>query len=95
MSKEILINCTAKSRSLATPITYRSIPIGLSLCSRNGNGLLKRRIELHILIEKHTPDIMLIQETHLKPTHTFNIPNYRYYRNVRITDERAVGELSS
>ncbi|GFW41201.1 putative RNA-directed DNA polymerase from transposon X-element [Trichonephila clavipes] len=69
----------------------RSLPIGLSLCSWNANGLLKRRIELRIFIEKHSPDIILIQETHLRPSHSFNIANYRCYRNDRITEDRAAG----
>ncbi|GFX64134.1 hypothetical protein TNCV_2090321 [Trichonephila clavipes] len=69
----------------------RSSPIGLSLCSWNANGLLKRRIEFRIFIEKHSPDIILIQETHLRPSHSFNIANYRCYRNDRITEAHAAG----
>ncbi|GFT27601.1 putative RNA-directed DNA polymerase from transposon X-element [Trichonephila clavipes] len=34
-------------------------------------------------IDKHTPDIFLIQETHLRPEHSFKIPNYSCYRNDR------------
>ncbi|GFS82414.1 probable RNA-directed DNA polymerase from transposon X-element [Trichonephila clavipes] len=69
----------------------RSSPIGLSLCSWNANGLLKRRIELRIFIEKHCPDIILIQETHLRLSHSFNIANYSCYRNDRITEDCAAG----
>ncbi|GFV49438.1 probable RNA-directed DNA polymerase from transposon X-element [Trichonephila clavipes] len=36
--------------------------------------------------EKHSPDIFLIQETHLRPSHNFNIANYTCYRNNRISD---------
>ncbi|GFU76158.1 hypothetical protein TNCV_3036901 [Trichonephila clavipes] len=47
-------------------------PIGLNLCSWNANGLLRRRVELRIFIEKRTlPIFSLIQETHLRPSHTF------------------------
>ncbi|GFW91862.1 hypothetical protein TNCV_4080221 [Trichonephila clavipes] len=67
----------------------RSSPIDLSLCSWNANGLLKRRIELRIFIKKHSPDIILIQETHLRPSHSFNIANYHCYRNDRISEDRA------
>ncbi|GFX84177.1 putative RNA-directed DNA polymerase from transposon X-element [Trichonephila clavipes] len=61
-------------------------PIGLNLCSWNANGLLRRRVELRIFIEKHSPDIFLIQETHLRSSHTFTIANYTCYRNDRITN---------
>ncbi|GFX10479.1 putative RNA-directed DNA polymerase from transposon X-element [Trichonephila clavipes] len=66
-------------------------PIGLNLCSWNANGLLRRRVELRIFIEKHSPDIFLIQETHLRPSHTFTIANYTCYRNDRITNAAAAG----
>ncbi|GFW52963.1 probable RNA-directed DNA polymerase from transposon X-element [Trichonephila clavipes] len=36
--------------------------------------------------KKHSPDILLIQETHLRPAHNFNIANYTCHRNDRITD---------
>ncbi|GFU11704.1 methylmalonic aciduria type A homolog, mitochondrial [Trichonephila clavipes] len=67
---------------------YSSSPIGLSLCSWNANGLLRRNAELRLFIEKHSPerDILLIQETHLRPSHNFNIANYTCHRNDRITD---------
>ncbi|GFX91422.1 probable RNA-directed DNA polymerase from transposon X-element [Trichonephila clavipes] len=65
---------------------YSSSPIGLSLCSWNANGLLRRNAELRIFIEKHSPDIFLIQETHLRPSHNFNIANYTCHRNDRISD---------
>ncbi|GFX83855.1 putative RNA-directed DNA polymerase from transposon X-element [Trichonephila clavipes] len=63
-----------------------SSPIGLSLCSWNANGLLRRNAELRILIEKHSPDIFLIQETHLRPSHSCNIANYTCHENDRISD---------
>ncbi|GFV12845.1 putative RNA-directed DNA polymerase from transposon X-element [Trichonephila clavipes] len=65
---------------------YSSSPIGLSLCSWNANGLLRKIAELRIFIEKHSPDIFLIQETHLRPSHNFNIANYTCHRNDRISD---------
>ncbi|GFS54215.1 hypothetical protein TNCV_2527441 [Trichonephila clavipes] len=52
-----------------------SSPIDLSLCYWNANGLLRRNVELRIFIEKHSPDIFLIKETHLRPSPTFNIAN--------------------
>ncbi|GFW56140.1 probable RNA-directed DNA polymerase from transposon X-element [Trichonephila clavipes] len=60
-------------------------PIGLSLCSWNANGLLGKITELKIFIEKHSPDLILIQETHLRPSHNINIANYICYRNDRLT----------
>ncbi|GFY62688.1 putative RNA-directed DNA polymerase from transposon X-element [Trichonephila inaurata madagascariensis] len=34
-------------------------------------------------VDKHSPDILLIQETHLRPEHSFKIPNYNCYRTDR------------
>ncbi|GFU73150.1 probable RNA-directed DNA polymerase from transposon X-element [Trichonephila clavipes] len=51
-------------------------PIGLSLCSWNANGILSKITELKVFIEQHSPDLILIQETHLRPTHNINIANY-------------------
>ncbi|GFU03253.1 probable RNA-directed DNA polymerase from transposon X-element [Trichonephila clavipes] len=34
-------------------------------------------------VDKHAPDLFLIQETHLRPEDSFKIPNYRCYRNDR------------
>ncbi|GFV59447.1 putative RNA-directed DNA polymerase from transposon X-element, partial [Trichonephila clavipes] len=34
-------------------------------------------------IDKHAPDLLLLQETHLRPEHSFSIPNYVCYRNDR------------
>ncbi|GFT01441.1 hypothetical protein TNCV_3215361 [Trichonephila clavipes] len=69
-------------------------PIGLSLCSWNANGLLSKLTELKIFTEQHSPDLILIQETHLRPSHNINIANYTCYRNDRPTssdNNRAFG----
>ncbi|GFV24724.1 probable RNA-directed DNA polymerase from transposon X-element [Trichonephila clavipes] len=69
-------------------------PIGLSLCSWNANGILSKITELKIFIEQHSPDLILIQETHLRPSHNINIANYTCYRNDRPTssdNNRAFG----
>ncbi|GFW98629.1 hypothetical protein TNCV_2758081 [Trichonephila clavipes] len=39
------------------------VPIGLSLCSWNANGLLRRRAEMLIFIEEHSSDLFLFEET--------------------------------
>ncbi|GFU20588.1 uncharacterized protein TNCV_3368731 [Trichonephila clavipes] len=41
-------------------------------------------------IDKHSPDLFLIQETHLRPEYSFNIPNYICYRNDRTGPTRGV-----
>ncbi|GFX63062.1 hypothetical protein TNCV_3161541 [Trichonephila clavipes] len=48
-------------------------------------------MEFKIFVEKYAPDLILIQETHLRPKHNINIPNYICYRNDRDTGERARG----
>ncbi|GFU79579.1 probable RNA-directed DNA polymerase from transposon X-element [Trichonephila clavipes] len=64
---------------------------GLSLCSWNANGIKRKIFEFKLFIEKHNPDIILLQETHLRPSQRFNICNYNCYRNDRITDGPASG----
>ncbi|GFW03458.1 probable RNA-directed DNA polymerase from transposon BS [Trichonephila clavipes] len=64
---------------------------GLSLCSWNANGIKRKFFEFKLFIEKHSPDIILLQETHLRPSQRFNICNYNCYRNDRITDGPASG----
>ncbi|GFX52860.1 probable RNA-directed DNA polymerase from transposon X-element [Trichonephila clavipes] len=64
---------------------------GLSLCSWNANGIRNKLFEFKIFVEKHCPDIILLQETHLRPSQYFNICNYNCYRNDRITDGPASG----
>ncbi|GFX14542.1 probable RNA-directed DNA polymerase from transposon X-element [Trichonephila clavipes] len=44
--------------------------------------------------EKYSPDLLLIQETHLRPSHNINIANYTCYRNDRqptTENDRAFG----
>ncbi|GFU61257.1 RNA-directed DNA polymerase from mobile element jockey [Trichonephila clavipes] len=48
-------------------------------------------MEFKIFLEKYAPDLILIQETHLRPKYNINIPNYICYRNDRDTGERARG----
>ncbi|GFT01091.1 probable RNA-directed DNA polymerase from transposon X-element [Trichonephila clavipes] len=42
-------------------------------------------------VDKHAPDLFLIQETHLRPEDSFKIPNYRCYRNDRTHQPLAGG----
>ncbi|GFV75883.1 probable RNA-directed DNA polymerase from transposon X-element [Trichonephila clavipes] len=72
-----------------TMISHKSI--GLKLFSWNANGILNKISEFKIFVEKHSPDLALIQETHLRPHHNINITNYNCYRNDRIGDGIARG----
>ncbi|GFV73697.1 probable RNA-directed DNA polymerase from transposon X-element [Trichonephila clavipes] len=56
---------------------------GLSIYSWNADGVRSRIVEIRDFIDKHAPDLFLIQETHLRPEHSFKIPNYSCYRNDR------------
>ncbi|GFU60750.1 hypothetical protein TNCV_3099201 [Trichonephila clavipes] len=42
-----------------------------------------RIVEMRDFIDKARPDLLLLQETHLRPEHSFSIPNYVCYRNDR------------
>ncbi|GFT92359.1 probable RNA-directed DNA polymerase from transposon X-element [Trichonephila clavipes] len=56
---------------------------GLRIASWNANGVRSRTVELRDFIDKHHPDIILIQETHLGPGDTLQIPNFTTYRDDR------------
>ncbi|GFU51515.1 probable RNA-directed DNA polymerase from transposon X-element [Trichonephila clavipes] len=65
--------------------------IGLSLISWNANGILNKIHEFKLFVEKYSPDVILIQETHLRPVHKFSVANYKCHRNERVTDGPASG----
>ncbi|GFV55057.1 uncharacterized protein TNCV_3377311 [Trichonephila clavipes] len=54
------------------------------------DGVRSRIVEMRDFIDKHSPDLFLIQETHLRPEYSFNIPNYICYRNDRTGPTRGV-----
>ncbi|GFW56433.1 RNA-directed DNA polymerase from mobile element jockey [Trichonephila clavipes] len=56
---------------------------GFRLASWNANGIKSRIVEVRDFIDKHHPDVFLIQESHLGPGDTIHIPNYTVYRNDR------------
>ncbi|GFQ98496.1 hypothetical protein TNCT_263661 [Trichonephila clavata] len=56
---------------------------GLRIASWNANGVSSHKIELQDLINKHSLDIILIQERHLRPGVNFKIPNFSTFRNDR------------
>ncbi|GFX62035.1 hypothetical protein TNCV_1358951 [Trichonephila clavipes] len=62
------------NRLISTKLTMISLKtIGLKLCSWNANGILNKISEFKIFVKKYSPDLLLIQETHLRPHHTINI----------------------
>ncbi|GFX70641.1 hypothetical protein TNCV_3444741 [Trichonephila clavipes] len=56
---------------------------GLRIASWNANSVKPRQFELQDFINKHSFDITLIQETHLRPGVNFKISNFTTYRNDR------------
>ncbi|GFY29928.1 probable RNA-directed DNA polymerase from transposon X-element [Trichonephila clavipes] len=74
-------NCSRLTN--ACPIREQFFFFGLSTFSWNVNGVRSRIVEIRDFIDKHSPDIFLLQETHLRPEHSFKIPNYVCCRNNR------------
>ncbi|GFY06378.1 hypothetical protein TNCV_3651651 [Trichonephila clavipes] len=70
---------------------YSRTSIGLSLCSWNANGILSKINEFKLFVEKYSPDIILVQETKLRPIHNIRIANYTCYRNDRVAEGHAHG----
>ncbi|GFW58600.1 hypothetical protein TNCV_1579321 [Trichonephila clavipes] len=58
---------------------------GLRIAAWNANGVRSRIVELRDFINKHSIDIILLQETLLKPGVSIRVPNYTLYRNDRET----------
>ncbi|GFW16035.1 hypothetical protein TNCV_2863681 [Trichonephila clavipes] len=63
---------------------------GLRIAAWNANGVRSRIIELRDFINKHSLDIILIQETHLRPGVSIRVPNYTLYRNDRQTQKHSI-----
>ncbi|GFW98478.1 probable RNA-directed DNA polymerase from transposon X-element [Trichonephila clavipes] len=55
----------------------------LLMVTWNANGLRSRMWELRDFVNKYKPDIISLQETWLRPSHTIALANYRIYRNDR------------
>ncbi|GFX57714.1 putative RNA-directed DNA polymerase from transposon X-element [Trichonephila clavipes] len=80
-------NKSKEARKQQMYITMISRPmIGLSLISWNANDILNKILEFKIFVEKYSPDVILVQETHLRPVHNISVANYKCYRNDRVTD---------
>ncbi|GFW54504.1 probable RNA-directed DNA polymerase from transposon X-element [Trichonephila clavipes] len=56
---------------------------GFRLASWNANGIKSRIVEVRDFIDKHHPDVFLIQESHLGPGDSIHFPNYTVYRTDR------------
>ncbi|GFY46740.1 putative RNA-directed DNA polymerase from transposon X-element [Trichonephila inaurata madagascariensis] len=78
------LNCLLKGvcSSFTTLSMIKSF-FGLSIFSWNADGVRSRIVEIRDFVDKHSPDILLLQETHLRPEHSFKIPNYICYRTDR------------
>lgn len=59
----------------------------LKICQWNANGIIGKKEEMTVFLEEHKIDVMLLQETHLKPCKRFEIRNYDCYRNDRKVKE--------
>ncbi|GFX55683.1 RNA-directed DNA polymerase from mobile element jockey [Trichonephila clavipes] len=57
----------------------------LRVYSWNANGVKKNLEELKDSIIFHNPDLIRIQETHLRPPDRISIPNYTCHRSDRLT----------
>ncbi|GIY76005.1 uncharacterized protein CEXT_680561 [Caerostris extrusa] len=54
---------------------------GLKICYWNANGIYSKLTDFKNFVHNHNPDVILLQETMLKPTQTIFIPNYNFFRN--------------
>lgn len=68
-------------------------PTGIIITSWNANGIRNKKRTFTDFLESHKIDIALVQETFLKPSINFTVPNYRIYRTDRLDNEKG-GTLS-
>ena len=61
------------------------VSIKLNIISWNANSVKGKMGELKEFLYEAEVDILLIQETFLKPTDPLKVPNYNIYRNDRLT----------
>ncbi|GIY57559.1 hypothetical protein CEXT_38731 [Caerostris extrusa] len=63
-------------------VLHKVLPSIKELCSWNANGLLNKISDLQVFADQHSPDVILVQETHIIPgINSPNLPNYIFYRN--------------
>lgn len=55
----------------------------LKIATWNANSISNRINEIQLFLTDHSPDVLLIQETFLKPQAKFKIPNYETFREDR------------
>ena len=60
----------------------------------NLNGVNSHYGELKTLITKYRPEIIALQETHLRPSHSYNLKNYKVYRHDFLGGDRACGGVA-
>lgn len=63
----------------------KKIPASLKVSYWNANGLLNKKNELVHYLNKHNIDVLLVNETHLKPNQIPKIRDYNFYKNDRLT----------
>lgn len=61
------------------------VPHAITIMSWNANSVYPKRHELETLLDDEKFDVVLIQETFLRPGTNFKIKNYTTYRNDRLT----------
>lgn len=59
----------------------RNKPVKISFW--NCSGVSNKETELDHFLREHDIDVMLLSETHLKPSQNLTVPNYLVYRNDR------------
>jgi hypothetical protein len=75
-------------------ILYHVITKMVNILQWNLNGFFKKQEELELIIQKHDPQIICLQETNFKDNYTTHLKNYvRYSKNRRIAD-RASGRVT-
>ncbi|GFT87534.1 hypothetical protein TNCV_3759751 [Trichonephila clavipes] len=57
----------------------------LKIVSWNVDSILNKIPEFENFVNSHDPDLIVLQETNLRPCHSLNTSKYKTYRNDRTT----------
>ena len=63
----------------------------MKLFFQNIRGLKSKLYEIYLVIKRHHPDILAIQETYISSKDKLNIPGYKIFRNDRCPNPRGGG----
>nr|XP_042909175.1 uncharacterized protein LOC122271550 [Parasteatoda tepidariorum] len=73
----------------------QNIKNNILICHWNAGGLKPKVNDLKIFCQQYSPDILLLQETKLKPNDPINISNYAFYHTPQLVSKKGIKRRAS